>query len=496
MKEYNNTLQEVMKNGGICYTQAKYLEPGIFIRYGKAFQHFEIERVIRKSPKTVKVHFMLGMEKTYRASTIVEIDASKKRTLKPQDAQETQETQETQESTLPASPELVNPEMPEVPETQNAPLSFYSLERILKAEADYNIVFGERSNGKTYAALEYALKRFIASGFNTQFAYIRRWKDDIRGSRAQTLFNGLADTGLISDLTHGEYTNVVFTNGRWFLAYYDDELDKWVTYMKPVGFAFALNEMEHDKSTSYPEVTTVIFDEFITRNVYLKDEFIIFLNVLSTIIRHRNNVKIFMLGNTVNKFCPYFAEMGLKHIQRMEQGKIDIYSFGSKLKIAVEYAEPSKVQKESNKYFAFDDKDSIQMIINGAWELAIYPHLTYSYTPQDIMLIYFIEFEDRLLQCEIVHKEDKDLGELLFTYVHEKTTPIKNPDTDFVYSLKQSGKPNYFKRLLSGGSKIERRIAWFYGAEKVFFQNNEIGEIVRNFILQSERSQFGSGRKI
>ena len=127
MKEYNSTLQEVMKNGGICYTQAKYLEPGIFIRYGKAFQHFEIERVIRKSPKTIKVHFMLGMEKTYRASTLVEIDASKKRTLKPQ------EVEETQRSTIPALP--TSPE-PEVPETQNAPLSFYSLERILNSQME------------------------------------------------------------------------------------------------------------------------------------------------------------------------------------------------------------------------------------------------------------------------------------------------------------------------------------------------------------------------
>ena len=36
-----------------------------------------------------------------------------------------------------------------------------------------------------------------------------------------------------------------------------------------------------------------------------------FMNVLSTIIRDRENIKIFMLGNTVNKYCPYFDEMGL-----------------------------------------------------------------------------------------------------------------------------------------------------------------------------------------
>ena len=58
----------------------------------------------------------------------------------------------------------------------------------------------------------------------------------------------------------------------------------------------------------------ILFDEFITRSMYLPDEFVIFTNVLSTIIRDRNNVKIFMCGNTVNKYCPYYKEMGLNNV--------------------------------------------------------------------------------------------------------------------------------------------------------------------------------------
>ena len=37
--------------------------------------------------------------------------------------------------------------------------SFYSLKRILTKNAQYNMIYGERSNGKTYAGLEYALDR-------------------------------------------------------------------------------------------------------------------------------------------------------------------------------------------------------------------------------------------------------------------------------------------------------------------------------------------------
>ena len=62
---------------------------------------------------------------------------------------------------------------------------------------------------------------------------------------------------------------------------------------QPFCYAFALSELEHDKSTAYPNVTTVLFDEFLSRKSYLPDEFVLFMNTLSTIIRERDNVKIY-----------------------------------------------------------------------------------------------------------------------------------------------------------------------------------------------------------
>lgn len=364
-------------------------------------------------------------------------------------------------------------------------MQYYSLDAILKKNADYNIIFGERSNGKTYAALLYGLTEYVKSGYKKQMAIVRRWKEDITGKRAQTLFTPLVANDEVIRLTKGDFTDVTFYAGKFYLANWDDKLNKYVPDSKPFAYIFALSEMEHDKSTSYPNVFTVVFDEFLTRRFYLPDEFVLFMNVLSTIIRHKDNVKIFMLGNTVNKYCPYFAEMGLKHIQDMQQGTIDIYRFGKgKLTIAVEYAESMASEKPSNKYFCFDN-ESMEMIVNGAWELAIYPHLHTKYNKRDVALTYFIEFDSNVLQCEIVITDNEQ-----FTYVHEKTTPIKNPDTDIIYSLEHNEKCNYYRRLLSNASKLESKIASFYAHEKVFFQNNECGEVVRNYIMQSSKSSF------
>jgi len=44
---------------------------------------------------------------------------------------------------------------------------FYDLKAILIKNADYNVIFGERSNGKTYAALKYGLENYIKTGKQT-----------------------------------------------------------------------------------------------------------------------------------------------------------------------------------------------------------------------------------------------------------------------------------------------------------------------------------------
>lgn len=356
---------------------------------------------------------------------------------------------------------------------------YYSLKNILATNSDYNIIFGERSNGKTFASLEYALKRYIET--KEQTAYIRRWRADLIGKRAETLFSGHIQSGMIEKLTNKEFDSVLYKSGKWYLCKKIE--NKIQIDNKPFCFAFALSEQEHDKSTSYPDITTIIFDEFITRRYYLPDEFMLFMNVLSTIIRDRNDVKIFMLGNTVNQYCPYFAEFGLKNIATMPQGNIDVYKFGDGGAVmAVEYAATTNTEKKSNKYFCFDNQN-LQMITGGKWELAVYPHLPTKYVPKDIKFKFYIVFNDTILQGNIICTDTDN-----FIFIHAKTTPIKDENTELIYSLNHSGKPNYRRRLLSTVTELDKKITKYFVDDKVFFQSNEIGEIVRNYIQISGKN--------
>lgn len=360
-------------------------------------------------------------------------------------------------------------------------MKYYTPAKIDKKNATYNIIFGERSNGKTYAMLLKGLKEYVKNG--SQMAYVRRWKEDITGRRAARLFSGLNENGEVEKHTKGEFTGIHYWAGKFYLCNYDDKGKAIYSDADIIAFTFALSDSEHDKSTSFPNIQTIIFDEFLTNKLYLNDEFVLFMNTVSTIVRKRDDVKIYMLGNTVNKFCPYFTEMGLRHITKMDQGTIDVYTYGqSKLTVAVEYC--SSLQNKSgpvNKYFAFDNP-KLSMITGGAWELSIYPHLPYKFKPKNILFTYFIEFDGAIFQCEIV-----DLNGVYFTYIHIKTTELKNPESDLIYTLDYHPELNYNRSIFKPTSKLQEKILWFFKTDRVYYQNNDVGDTISNYLKQCKR---------
>ena len=359
-------------------------------------------------------------------------------------------------------------------------MKYYSLNKINKKNATYNVIFGERSNGKTYATLKQVLENYFSDG--SQFAYIRRWSVDVQPKRMNNLFNAIIEDGYLEKLSGGKFTAIFYRTGRFYLCTYNDKGKPIYNEEDVIGFAFSLSENEHNKANSYPRVTTIIFDEFLTNKIYLPDEFILFMNTVSTIVRQRTNVRIYMLGNTVNKFCPYFKEMGLTNILSMKQGSIDLYTYGdSKLKVAVEYADSKKKFKKNNFYFAFNNP-KLKMITGGAWELNIYPHAPVKWLPKNIVFTYFIDFNDNIYQCEIINKDTN-----VFTYIHEKTTPIKNPDKDIIYTLDYNPKINYNVNILKPLTDYQNKITWFYTHDRVYYQDNNVGDAINNYLKICKR---------
>ena len=97
---------------------------------------------------------------------------------------------------------------------------FYSLSAILKKNCAYNVIFGERSNGKTYSVLKYGLEQWCNN--HGQLAIVRRWKEDITGRRASDIFSALNANNEMFNISKGKYSGVTYFAGKFYACNYDE----------------------------------------------------------------------------------------------------------------------------------------------------------------------------------------------------------------------------------------------------------------------------------
>lgn len=364
---------------------------------------------------------------------------------------------------------------------------FFDVRTVIEQVPDAQIYLfiGERSNGKTYSALSYALDNYTTDG--GRFAYVRRLSESIRAKYMRELFNGNIASGDVSrHFKQLGYDGITFYSGC-FYPYMSVDANKRERLNEPMGYTFAINTWETSKGASFPEVTTIIFDEFLTRQYYLPNEPNLFENLVSSIVRQRNNVKILMLANTVSWTAPYFSEWGLNHVREMSQGSFDTYQTGDgKRKIVVCYTEHTGA-KESDVYFNYDNPRS-RMITSGVWETAMYPPI-----PEDISdwekgePCYIQSIEG--WSVKLIPAQTPDGMEVLLVYdngreiMHIDAPYIDNRYKDrIVYTDYFYPCSNCRMALTKHNDNYSKFIAQCLKQGRVFYANNTVGENVRNYL--------------
>lgn len=163
---------------------------------------------------------------------------------------------------------------------------FYNPQKMLSYNRILNFVIGARGIGKSYSMKDYPINRFIKHG--EQFIYTKRYKGDLK--KVGKYFDDIKD----------KYPEHEFkVKGKTF--YIDG---------KECGYAIPLSTWQNEKSTSYPNVTTIIMDEFIREkdnSGYIPNEVDALLNLMDTVFRTREkNVRCICLSNAVTIVNPYF----------------------------------------------------------------------------------------------------------------------------------------------------------------------------------------------
>ena len=90
--------------------------------------------------------------------------------------------------------------------------TYYDITNILMTKAQYMILLGQRSNGKSYQAKLTVLKNAYEN--ERKFVYLRRWKEDIKTKAIDKYFGDMN----IQKITNGEYDTIVAWNGGIYFA--------------------------------------------------------------------------------------------------------------------------------------------------------------------------------------------------------------------------------------------------------------------------------------
>lgn len=190
---------------------------------------------------------------------------------------------------------------------------YYSNGNLLSYRAFFNLTIGARGTGKTYNFKGWSIDDAIKNG--RQFVWLRRFGTEIDIMR-KDFFKDIADK-------YPAYKFEIKGNRKKGTFYCDGKI---------IGYYFALSTSSIAKSSSYPLVDKIIFDEFLIVGKtyhYLDDEVTLLLEFIETIFRNReyqeNVVKprgVYLIGNNVTIANPYFLYFNIPPFkQRFFQNK-------------------------------------------------------------------------------------------------------------------------------------------------------------------------------
>ncbi len=190
---------------------------------------------------------------------------------------------------------------------------YWDIGKTLTHNALFNFIVGNRGGGKSYGAKKRGIDNFLNRG--EQFGYIRRYKDDLKKPMEQ----------FFKDIMW-EYPDHEFKVDaeKFYIRLKQGDKVKW-SDKDVAGYGFVLSTAANKKSISYPDVTTLIFDEFLIEKGnqrYLPNEPEKLLNLYETVARPGTNhprVVCFLLANAITVTNPYFLYWNLKMPQKADK---------------------------------------------------------------------------------------------------------------------------------------------------------------------------------
>lgn len=333
---------------------------------------------------------------------------------------------------------------------------------------DYLFLLGERANGKSYSVKSYCLNEAFKSIKNgkceKEIAYIRRYDIDCKDSVLEPYFADMP----ISEITNNQYTCVSVYRKKIYFAHVDD--DGKVKRDICIGYCFAVSNGEHYKSLMYPYIYNVIYEEVVSeKGQYLYLEPSKFQQLISTILRDRKG-KVFLVGNTLSRMCPYYNEFGLKDVEFLELGEGRMYTVDN-TKIRVFRCKSRNYN--SGMFFG----NASRNITKGEYFTETQPHLPKQLKDYDIVYRCVLKYENFMYLMYFL--KDKITRDMTW-YVAPKTTPIQ--DKTRVIALEYNSSVLWTNGFLALSNNEQTAFNYLLKHHKVVFSDNLTGTEFSNIL--------------
>jgi hypothetical protein len=189
------------------------------------------------------------------------------------------------------------------PSTGATRFSYYNFDKIYSMNARYNFIVGARGVGKSYGKKVKVIRAGIDKGH--EFIYLRRYKEELKSAKTAFFADigaGFEDYDFRVEKHYAQYSHIKFR---------DEKKRPWIT----IGYFFALSQGQSFKSTPFPKVRHIVYDEFIIEKgmvQYLPNEAEVFTNFFSTVDRSQDKTRAWFLANSVSITNPYFIKYGIE----------------------------------------------------------------------------------------------------------------------------------------------------------------------------------------
>lgn len=266
----------------------------------------------------------------------------------------------------------------------------------------YYMLLSKRGVGKTTSVMLLGLILFKLYG--VQIQYIRQTEDMLKPKFAQELMSTILSCGYIKTLTEGRWNYAYYYANKWVFANIDG--DGHIVEKTSLHFCYTLSidqSFTYKSNYNAPNGNFTVFDEFIGKR-YTQNEFVYYLDILSTIIRKRSGVINFMLSNNIDEFSEYFEEFEIyDQIREMKAGECDIAETPGGTRIYVEKINihDKNAARLNAEYFGFKNPRLYAITGAGEWNVALCKHYDLDDEVELIDRTHYIKMGYNLVNLEL-----------------------------------------------------------------------------------------------